>query len=433
MTGATDGDLPELATGQASADAIPAPQPAGRRRWPRTFRALSHRNFRLYWSGQVFSLVGTWMQIVAQQWLVYRLTDSPLMIGLVNLVGLLPVVPISLLAGVISDRFPRRKLIIVTEIVLTAQTLALALLTALGIVQVWHIIALSFVLGAASALEQPARLAFVADTVGKEDLSNAVALNSSAYNVARILGPAIAGLLVAWIGEAGCFLINGATYLPVILTLLAIELPAQARPRGPMRLGGDLMSGLRYTWDTRAIRSLLLIVALSSFLTLPYMVLMPVFAGDVLDAGPDAYGFLLTAVGIGAIGGALMVANLRSGRRGRWLNVANVLGPAFLLLFCLSRSFIVSLGVVFFVGAANAMRQTLANSLLQIKAAEEYHGRVMSLFNLIFNGMSRAGGLAVGAAAEFTGAPWALGASAAASLLMGLAIIWRLPEVDRLA
>jgi predicted MFS family arabinose efflux permease len=153
----------------------------------------------------------------------------------------------------------------------------------------------------------------------------------------------------------------------------------------------------------------------------------------VLDAGPDAYGFLLTAVGIGAIGGALMVANLRSGRRGRWLNVANVLGPAFLLLFCLSRSFVVSLGVVFFVGAANAMRQTLANSLLQIKAAEEYHGRVMSLFNLVFNGMSRAGGLAVGAAAEFTGAPWALGVSAAASLLMGLAIIWGLPEVDRLA
>ena len=266
-------------------------------RWPRTHRALRHRNFRLYWTGQVASLVGTWMQIVAQGWLVYRLTDSPMMLGLVNVVGLVPVVPVSLLAGVLSDRFSRKKLIIVTEIVLMLQALILAYLTWSGIVQVWHVIALSFVLGGAAALEQPARLAFVVDTVGKEDLSNAVALNSSMYNVARIVGPAAAGLLVAWIGEAGCFLINGITYVPIIFAMVAIRLPSREATKEKLQVMGSLASGFRYTWDTRAIRSLLLIVALSSFFTLPYITLMPVFARDVLAAGPEGLGFLMMAVG----------------------------------------------------------------------------------------------------------------------------------------
>jgi len=401
-------------------------------RWPRTFRALRHRNFRLYWSGQVVSLVGTWIQIVAQGWLVYELTDSALMLGLVNVVGLVPVIPISLLAGVLSDWLPRRKVIIGSEIVLALQAFALALLTWLGVIQAWHVIVLSFVQGAAAALEQPARLVFVADTVGKEDLTNAVALNSSVYNTARIVGPAIAGLLVAWIGEAGCFLVNGISYLAVILALLAIRLPGQNGPRERPQVAGSLVDGFRYTWNIKIIRSLMIIVAVSSFFTLPYIILMPVFARDVLEAGPEGLGFLMTAVGIGAISGALLVANVRAGRRGKWLMVGNILGPAFLVMFCLSQSFVVSLALVALVGASNAVRQTLANSLIQLGVAEKYRGRVMSIFNLLFNGMSRVGAMGVGGVAELTSVPLALGVSAVTSLFLGLLIVRGMPEVYHL-
>jgi MFS family permease len=400
--------------------------------WPRTFRALRHRDFRLFWAGQTVSLIGTWMQVVAQGWLVYRLTDSPLMLGLVNVVPLLPVVPLSLLGGVISDRLPRRNLIITTEIVLMLQAFVLAILIWLDVVQVWHILFLSFILGAASAVEQPARLAFVVDTVDKEDLTNAVALNSSMYNSARILGPTIAGVLLAWIGEAGCFLVNGVTYSTVILALVAVRLPQHTLSTHPIGVADSLIDGLRYVWGTTAIRALMAIVAVSSFLTLPYIALMPVFARDVLGAGPEGLGFLMTGVGVGALAGALAVATIEEGRRGKWLSWGNIMGPIFVFLFCLSRSFPLSLALVLVVGASNAVRQTLANSLIQIISPTEYHGRVMSVFNLLFNGMSRMGALGVGAVAEFAGAPGALGLGAIVSVIFGSIVIWRMPYVYRL-
>ncbi len=401
--------------------------------WPRTLRSLRYRNFRHYWSGQIVSQVGTWMQIVAQGWVVYRLTDSPLMLGLVNFAALIPVAPISLLAGVISDRFPRRNLVIMTELVLMGQAIILALLLWLDVIRVWHIIVLSFVLGAAAALEQPARLAMVVDMVGKDDLSNAVALNSSANNVARILGPSIAGLLVGSLGEAPCFLFNGATYLVVVIVLLKIRLPQQPILKANLQVSSSLANGFRYTWDNREIRGLLTIVAVSSFLTLPYMALMPVFARDVLQVGPEGLGFLLTAVGIGAIIGAILVANLKAGHRGKWLIYANILAPAFLLFFSYSTSLVLSLSLVVLVGAGNAIRQILANSMLQIITLEEYQGRVMSIFNLLFNGMSRVGALSIGALAEVTGAAWALGSGALTSLLLGVVIHVRLKDIRNLA
>ena len=198
------------------------------------------------------------------------------------------------------------------------------------------------------------------------------------------------------------------------------------------RLAGSVVGGLKYTWNTRVIRSLMIIVALSSFLTLPYIALMPVFAGSVLQTGPEGLGFLMTSVGVGAITGAVIVANVRPGHRGRWLTVANVVAPMFLLLFCLSQSFLVSLAFVLLVGGGNAVRQTLANSMIQLNTAEVYHGRVMSVFNLTFNGMSRVGALVIGGVAEFSGAPLAVGAGAAVSVLVGVAIIWLMPEVRQL-
>lgn len=399
--------------------------------WACTFRALCYRNFRLFWFGQIVSLTGTWMQIVAQGWLVYRLTDSPLMLGLVNVVGLLPVVPVSLLAGVVSDRFPRRHLIIVTEVLLMLQALAMAVLTWLNAIQVWHVIVLSFVLGAAAAMEQPARLAFVADTVGKEDLTNAVALNASVYSGARVVGPSIAGLAVAWMGEAGCFFINGVTYLAVICAVVAMRLTIPTTPKTRLQVTQSLVDGFKYVWDTRIIRSLMAIVAVSSLFALPYVALLPVFARDVLQVGPQGLGLLMAGGGIGAIGGAMGVASIRVGRRGRWLTWGNIMGPAFLVLFCLSWSFPLSLVLTILAGASNAVRQTLANGLIQLTASEEYHGRVVSVYNVLFNGMSRVGALGVGGLAELTGVTWAVGLGAVVSLIWGLMVIWRMPSVRR--
>jgi MFS family permease len=351
---------------------------------------------------------------------------------LVNFAGLIPVVPISLLAGVLSDRFPRRKLIISTEIILTAQALVMAGLIYFNLIEVWHVIVLSFILGAASVLEQPARLAFVADIVGKEDLSNAIALNSAAYNSARIIGPAIAGMLIAPLGEAACFFVNSVSYLAVIAALLVIKVPRQSPMTGQARVVGSLVDGLKHIKNHPVIPGLLLIISISSFLTIPYITLMPVFARDLLNQGAEGLGFLLTAVGVGAILGGILVASLKTGNRGRWLTISNILGPLFLIVFCFSRNFIMSLVLVAIIGASNAIRQTLANSLTQINTENQYQGRVMSIFNLLFNGMSRVGALVIGGLAEVVSAPIALGGSAFLSVIAGFIIISRFTHVDQL-
>jgi MFS family permease len=400
-------------------------------RLPRTFRALRHRNFRLFFLGQIVSLTGTWMQTVAQGWLVYRLTDSPFMLGLVNLVALLPVAPISLLAGVISDRFPRRVVILVAEVVLAGQALLLALLTWRGIVQVWHVMVLSFVLGLAAALEQPARLAFVMDTVGREDISNAVALNSTVFNGARIVGPALAGLLVAWTGEQGCFLVNALTYLGMILALLLMRMDDKPRLQAS-GVGRSFLEGLRYLRQQRTILVLLSLSAIASYFALPYVTLMPAFARDVLGVGAEGLGFLMTAVGVGAVAGALGVASLRVGDRGLILSLANLLFPATLVFFSLARAYPLNLGLLTLVGASYITQQALANALIQINTDEAYLGRVMSIFGLLFNGMSRVGALQVGAVAEVTGVPVAIASSAALAIVWGLFVLWRWPFVRRI-
>lgn len=399
---------------------------------PRVIRALRHRNFRLFWFGQIVSLTGTWMQTVAQSWLVYKLTNSPFMLGLVNVVGLLPVLPISLLAGVISDRFSRRNLIIVADLVLALQAFAIAALAWLNIIRVWHVIILSFILGAAAALEQPARLAFVVDTVGKEDLTNAVALNTSVFNTARIIGPSIAGIIIAWMGEASAFFINGLTYLVVISALLAIRLPDIRLPKAKGQVAGSLYNGFRFVWGNHTIRTLMLIVAIASFFTMSFVALATVFAEDVLRSGSVGMGLLMTAVGIGALIGALFVANLGDGHRGKWLTWSNILGPAVLIAFCASRSLVLSMVLIALVAASSAVRQTLANSLIQITTPQEYQGRVMSIFNLLFNGMGRIGVISIGGLAEFTGIAIAVGLGAVVSLLLGLLIIWKAPQIYRL-
>lgn len=395
------------------------------------FRALRHHNYRLYLPGQFVSQVGSSMQVMAQGWLVYRLTDSPLMLGLVSFIGLLPVVPMTFLAGVISDRYPRRKLMIITESVLMLQALVLAVIVWLDVVVIWHIIVLSFVYGIAAALEQPSRLTFVSDIVGEEDLTNAVALNASAYNSARIVGPAFAGLLIAGVGEAGCFFINALTYLVFILALVVMRVPSLRIERPKLNLAGSWANGMVYSWREHTIRDILIVVATASFFLFHYLTLMPIFARDILQVGPTGLGSLMAATGVGSIIGAMMVAGMHKGHRGKWLNISNVLASVFLIFFVLSRFYLLSVILIILVGVSNAIRTTLGNSLLQLYSSEEYRGRVMSLFFLAFSGMTQVGTLAAGALADVIGATTAVTIFAAINLLLALAFIWGMPRLYR--
>jgi MFS family permease len=371
------------------------------------------------------------MQVMAQGWLVYRITDSPLMLGLVSFIGLLPVVPMTFLAGVISDRYPRRTIMVITESVLMVQAVVLAVIVWLDKVMIWHIIVLSFVYGIAAALEQPSRLTFVSDIVGKEDLTNAVALNASAYNSARIIGPALAGFLIAEVGEAGCFIINALTYLVLILALVFMRVPTVTLVKSKMDLAGSWLGGILYSWKSQHIREILIVVATASFFLFHYLTLMPIFARDILQVGPTGLGSLMAATGAGAIIGAMLVAGIHEGRRGKWLTISNVLASALLIFFVISRFYLLSVILIILVGVTNAIRTTLANSLLQLSSSEEYRGRVMSIFFLSFSGMTQVGTLAAGALADVIGATMAVTIFAAINLFLALAFIWGMPSLYR--
>ena len=425
--------------------------------FPSTFRALRHRNFRLFFFGQMISLVGTWMQTIAQQWLVYRLTGSAAMLGMVNFMAVLPLVPLSLWGGSLADRFPKRSILVFTQSAMMVQAFILAALTWTGGVQVWHVLVLALLLGAVGAVDVPTRQAFIVEMVGdKEDLSNAIALNSAIFNGGRALGPAAAGAIVATIGEAGAFFINGVTFIAVIAGLLMMRLSASPRPPQPSRLGAHLREGMRYVWGHQVVTVLLSLVAISAFLSMPYSTLLPVFAHDVLAESahpvvallcggssapftcrsPDAliYGMLMAASGVGAVTGALFVASLpRGARRGRWLTVSNLCFPALLVAMALSRSFALSLLLLVGIGFAFVTQNALANTLIQITVPDALRGRVMSFYSLMFQGMMRLGGMQAGAVGDRWGAPTAVGVGAAACLAYNLWVAWRYPRLRRMA
>lgn len=401
-------------------------------RWLDTFRALRHPNFRIFWLGQVFSLTGNWMQVVGQNWLVYRLTGSTLMLGAVGFVALIPVLPISLLGGVIIDRTSKRWLLFLTQSALIMCALALALLTWSGRVQVWHVIVVSFLMGAIGSVDLPARQTFVVDLVGRDDLMNAIALTTSIFNVARVVGPALAGLLVAWQGEASCFFLNALSFMPFIVGLPFMRLPVPAAPTDEPSLTGGLVQGFKYLLGQPVILALMSMMVVSSFTVLPYLTLMPAFAQDVLDVGPQGLGFLMAAVGIGAIAGALFVANLDAGRSRSFLTVGALLLPLSVIAFCLSRRFLLALIVLVIVGTGTTWVQSMLNTLVQLNLQDDMRGRIMSLYLLLYVGMQRAGGLQIGYVAELVGVSLSLGLSAALCLFYFLFVAWRLPLLRRL-
>ena len=407
-------------------------------RLPGTFRALRHYNFRLWFVGQTISLIGTWMQTMAQQVLVYRLTGSAAALGMVNFIALIPLIPISFFSGSLADRVSKRKIILYAQIVMMLQALVLAVLTRSGAVEVWHVFILSFILGCATAVDLPARQAFTVDMVdGKEDLTNAIGLNSAMFNLARALGPALAGIVVAATGESNAFLFNTLTFLAVIVSLVLMKnLPKSSRPlekgNGQMQ---HIAAGFKFIKSNRAIAVLISLVAVSAFLSMPYNTLMPVFADNVLGKSaapviqyfcdpqkglitcqaPEALplGILLTMVGIGAVVSALIIASMsESSKRGALLTVGNLAFPLTLLLFALSRSFLTSAVVMFFTGVSFVMQNVLANTLLQIASPDELRGRVMSFYTMTFQGMMRLGGLQAGLMADWLTAPLSVGIGA---------------------
>ncbi len=381
------------------------------------FRALRHRQFRVYWIGQWVSVNGTWMQTTAQAWLVYRLTDSPMMLGLLSVARFGPALVGAPIAGVLTDRLPRRLVVLVTQALSLLQASVLAVLTLTGAVAVWQVLALALFQGIVDTLDTPARQTLQVDIVGVEDLQSAVSLNSSAFNAARMVGPALAGVLVALWGEGICFAINAASYLAVLVALLTISTSAQTRV-APASLRRDLAEGVRYAWCERRVRTMLAAIAVTSAFGLSYTTLLPVFAREVLRGGVRGFGLLMASGGLGAVFGALVTAARRgTGRTGIVTAVGQgSLGLGLIALAC-TRSLAVAAAWMVVIGLGVATQLSTTNGFLQTTAPPHMRGRVVSLYIWLFSGLSPIGGFAAGWVAEHVGAPWtAAGAGIACAL-----------------
>lgn len=417
--------------------------PGARRAWHQTtFRALRHRNYRLFWFGQLVSLCGTWMQSVAQQWLVYRLTDSATKLGIVAAAASLPVLVLSLWAGVLVDRLPKRTVIMATQTAAMLLAFVLAALTWLGVVQFWHVVVLATLLGCVNAIDMPARQAFVPEMVERQDLGNAIALNSSAFNAARVVGPAVAGLLVAAVGEAVAFSLNGVSYLAVIAGLLLMRLPPwepRAAARTPLL---DLLDGLRYVARDPLKRALIGALALHTIFGTLHITLMPVFARDVfvvrgvsaLAQGEARLGVLMAAFGVGALAGALSIAALDDRiRAGTRITVGLWLYPLAFILFAIAPSFWLALPMLAAGGWAMITLLATTNTVLQTTTPDGLRGRVMSLYTLVLVGLMPFGNLLAGALADGLGsAPLAVGLGQLVVLATAAAVSLGVPHIRTL-
>ena len=394
-------------------------------RIPQMLRALRHRNFQLFFSGQLISLIGTWMDNIAEAWLVYRLTGSSLLLGTVAFAGQIPVFLLAPIGGMVADRWNRRRVVIATQA--SAMVLAgiLATLTLTGRVKVWEVVVLAALMGAVNAFDIPARQAFLVDMVGREDLLNAIALNSSMFNGARVIGPSVAGILVASIGEGWCFAANSISYIAVIAGLLLMRVnPMAVETRGASPLD-HIMEGFRFVWNTAPIRALLLLLGLVSLVAMPYSVLMPIFAAKILHGNARTLGTLMGATGVGALGGALTLAS-RSGVKGlgRWVAVACASFGAALILFSFSRWYFLSVVLLVPVGFAMMVQMASSNTLIQAMVPDRLRGRAMAVYSMMFMGMAPIGALLSGLSAEHIGAQWTL-AIGGVGAIIGAAIFAR--------
>lgn len=397
---------------------------------PVTLRALKHRNFQLFFSGQLISLIGTWMQSVAQAWLVYRLTGSSFLLGAVGFAGQFPVFLIAPVGGIVADRYNRRKVVIGTQVASMILAAILAALTLARYIQVWHIFVLSALLGIVNAFDIPGRQSFLVEMVGKEDLMNAIALNSSMFNGARVIGPAIAGILVARIGEGWCFFANAVSYIAVIIGLFMMKVPKHSHRPSDASPIAHILEGFRFARDTKPIRAILLLLGLVSLVAMPYTVLMPVFADKILHGGARGLGILMGMTGVGALMGALTLASRRGVHGlGRWVAFSCGAFGASLILFSLSKNFLLSAILLLPVGFFVMLQMSASNTLIQSMVPDELRGRVMAMYSMMFMGMAPFGALFGGSVADRLGAPVAVSMGAVACI-GGAFLFWlQLPKI----
>jgi MFS family permease len=374
---------------------------------PATLRALGYRNFQLFFGGQLISLIGTWMQNLAQAWLVYSLTGSSVLLGGVSFAGQIPIFFLAPVGGIVADRYSRRRVVIGTQTASMLLAFALAALTLTGRVHVWHVFVLASLLGVVNAFDIPARQSFQVEMVGKADLMNAIALNSSMFNASRIIGPAIAGILVAAIGEGWCFFANAVSYIAVIAGLLLMNVEERERVATGESPLADVVEGFRFVTRNTPVHAILMLLGVVSLTGMPYAVLMPIFADRILHGGPRALGWLMGCAGVGAVAGALRLASRTELKGlGRWLPLASFAFGATLIGFAWSRVFWISACILVPVGYTMMIEMASSNTLVQSMVPDELRGRVMSVYSMVFMGMAPFGALLAGVVAGRVGAPW---------------------------
>jgi MFS family permease len=392
-------------------------------------RALRHRNYRLFMGGQLISLIGTWMQTVAESWLVYRLTGSALLLGVVGFANRIPIFLLSPIGGAIADRYNRHHVVIATQVASMCLAGALAFLTLTHLVRIWHLMAIAALLGVVNAFDIPGRQSFVVELVAREDLQNAIALNSSMFNGARVVGPAIAGVLIAAVGEGWCFFANAVSYLAVIAGLLLMRVAPAPRAR-PASVVEHVMEGFRFVSRSRPILALLLLLGLVSLMGTPYSVLMPIIADQTFHSGARGLGILMGATGVGALLGALSLAS-RVGLRGygRTIAFAAIGFGLSLIAFSTVRSFWLGVALLLPVGFAMMTQMAASNTLIQSMIPNALRGRVMALYSMMFMGMAPIGALLAGSLAGWLGATTTVAAGGTFCLVGGLLFLQRLPRL----
>jgi MFS family permease len=397
----------------------------------RPFSALTYRNFRLFWFGQLISLTGTWMHSAGQGWLVLKLTNSPFYLGFVGSVASMPILLFTLAGGVVADRFPKRNILLTTQILLMLLAFILAVLVSTKVVTVWYVLAIAFLVGTINAFDIPARQSFFIEIVGKENLLNAIALNSAAFNGARVIGPAIAGILIGYVGLAVCFYINSLSFLAAIIGLLKMRFE-DGEVISPSKTGvtQELKEGLKYIFTEPKVYSLIISVGIISFFGFPYITFLPVYARDILKTGVTGLGILMGAAGAGAFTGAISLA-IRGDfiKKGVLLAVSSLIFSSALLIFSLSTTVWLSYIMLFLVGWGALSQIATANSLLHLAVPDRLRGRVMSSFTLVFLGMATIGNFVIGSLAVYVGTQVALGIGAKFCLLGTIWLLWKKPRL----
>ena len=398
------------------------------------FRSLQHRNYRLFFSGQSISLIGTWMQRIAMPWLVYHLTGSAFLLGLVSFAGQIPTFLLAPLAGVVTDKFSKYNVLLITQIISLFQAMILAVLSLTGVIQIWHIVVLSVILGCVNAFDVPSRHSFVIEMVEKkEHLGNAIALNSMMFNGARLIGPSIAGMMLATAGEGVCFLINAISYVFVVVSLLLMHVQKREVIRKPGNMFEEMKEGFNYAFGFAPIKHLLILLGVVSLMGSSYQVLMPVFAKEILHGGSSTFGFLMGAAGFGALAGAVYLASLESVLKlGRIIPAAAAIFGIGLIGLSVTKYFPVSLLLMIVIGLGLMLHTASSNTIIQTITDDDKRGRVMSFYTIAIMGTAPFGSLIAGSLAKIIGTPFTIFIGGISSIIGAIFFYKKLPELKRI-